>query len=94
MKKPPAIVLHAPVSDPSKLKQFVEDCLKEGVPLIAICGEGCEDLEDKVDWIVIGDGTDDDRFIATTCHRDETIEEVLEFAACWDGGSEVRQVRL
>jgi len=83
MSLAPRIVLHSPLADPTKLSPFVEQCLGDGVRLIAIVGEGAEALEDEIDWLVIGDGTDEDRFVVTSSHPNEGLEEVLEFASGW-----------
>jgi hypothetical protein len=48
--------------------------------LIAIIGEGAEALEEEVDWLVIGDGADKSRFLVTSAHPEESLEDVLEFA--------------
>jgi hypothetical protein len=95
MSLAPAVILHAPISDASKLEAFVEQCLAEGVNLVAIIGEGCAALEDEVDWLVIGDSSDPDRFLVTSSHPGETIEEVREFASSWRcERGEVQEVRL
>jgi hypothetical protein len=92
----PAIILHSPISDDSKLEAFVEQCLSERVNLVAIVGDGCAALEDQVDWLVIGDGADPDRFLVTSSHPGETFEKVREFAATWrcDRNGGVQEVRL
>jgi hypothetical protein len=94
MSLPPRIVLHSPVADQAALEPFVEQCLVDGVCLIAIIGEGAEALEEEVDWLVIGDGADKSRFLVTSSHPEESLEEVLEFASGWncerEGLSEVR----
>jgi len=79
----PAIVLHSPVSDEAKLRRFVEQCILECVELIAIVGPGCAELENEIDWLVIGDGSADARFVVTSSHPEESIDDVLEFAAGW-----------
>ena len=94
MSLAPRIVLHSPVVDQASLEPFVEQCLKDGVRLIAMWGEGAEALEEDVDWLVIGDGADESRYITTSSHPGESLEEVLEFASLWncerEGLSEVR----
>ena len=94
MSLPPRIVLHAPVLDQAALEPFVEQCLKDGVRLIAIWGEGAEALEDDVDWLVVGDGADKSRFLVTSAHPEDSLDEVLEFAFGWncerEGLTEVR----
>lgn len=79
----PKIVLALPLSDRAMLAPFVEQCIARNVSLIAVQGEGCERVEDEIDWLIIGDGTDERRFITTSSHPGETLEEVVEFAAAW-----------
>jgi hypothetical protein len=88
------VLLHTPLVDPAKLESFVEDCLKRGVKLIAISGPDAAITEDMVDELIVGDGSDKSRFIVTSSHPDEPFDDVLDFAASWDGGSAVREVRL
>ena len=94
MTLPPRIVLHSPVADRAALAAFVEECLGDGVRLVAIVGEGAEELEEEVDWLVVGDGSDESRFVVTSSHPGESVEEVIEFASGWrcerDGLLEVR----
>lgn len=94
MSLPPRIVLHAPVMDQAALGPFVERCLRDGVRLIAVVGEGAEALEEEIDWLVIGEGGDKRRFLVTSSHPGESVPEVLEFASGWhcenDGLLEVR----
>ena len=92
---PPRIVLHAPVSDSATLAAFVEECLRDDVRLIAILGDGAEALEEEVDWLVVGDAADENRFLVTSSHPNETREEVLDFAASWRcDGEGLLEVRL
>ncbi|UPK07981.1 hypothetical protein IVB05_10985 [Bradyrhizobium sp. 170] len=90
------IVLQLPLSNPDVLEPFVEACIRDGVTLIAIVGEGCRKTEDIIDELVVGDGSDESRFICTTSHPGETAEEVIEFASTfnsWEAQS-VELVRL
>lgn len=90
------IILHSPVSDESLLQEFVEQCLRDEVSLLAIVGQGCARLEEIVDWIVVGDGSNPDRFLCTSSHPDETLEDVLYLVRSWDAelGGIVQEVRL
>ena len=92
----PKIVLQLPISSPDLLPPFVEACIRDGVALIAIVGEGCGEIEDMVDQLVVGDGSDKSRFLVTTSHAGEAAEEVMEFASMFDagGGQAVELVRL
>ena len=56
------IILHVPVSDETLLDAFVEQCLADGVSLVAVVGPGCARVEDIIDEIVVGDGSDEARF--------------------------------
>lgn len=76
-------MLRLPLSDKALLPAFVEACLAERVALIAVVGEGCEAVEEEIDWLIVGDGTDDSRFIVTSSHPGETLDEVAKFAAFW-----------
>ena len=90
MKLTPRIVLQLPLGNPDALGPFVEDCLRHGVVLIAVVGENAAAVEDLIDDFVIGDGSDRSRFIVTTQHEGETLEDVMEFAATFNARSEAR----
>jgi hypothetical protein len=92
----PKIVLQLPVSEPDLLEPFVEACLRDGVDLIAIVGEGASRMDDLIDEIVVGDGSDRSRVINTTFHAEEPVKEVLEFARSWkeELGQAVQLVKL
>lgn len=90
------IILHSPILAEADLGNFVERCLTEDVSLLAIIGPGAASLEDQVDWIVIGDGSNPSRFLCTTSHPDEPLEDVLGMVNAWDAGANghVEQVFL
>ncbi len=77
MSYAPKIVLQLPVSNPDLLPAFVEACLRDGVVVIAIVGESASKMDDEIDELVVGDGSDRSRFIVTTFHPNETVEEVI-----------------
>ncbi len=95
-------ILHSPVTDQTLLEAFVEQCLSDHVALLAIVGPGCVELEEAVDWIVVGDGTnigngtDGDRFLLTSSHPDATVEEVKIEIETWGlgRGDPVQEVRF
>lgn len=96
MKVEPKIVLELPISDEALLPAFVEKCLARNVSLIAVLGDGCERIEDDIDWLIVGDGSDKSRFITTSSHPGETLDQVVEFATMWwvsaDGPTEVVRI--
>jgi hypothetical protein len=77
---------------------FVEDCLRDRVVLVCVVGEGCEKVEDVIDELVVGDGSDLERFLTTTAHAGESLDEVRRFARGWslgvDPASPIQEVRL
>ena len=77
------LVLQLPLANPDLLEPFVEACLRDGVDLIAIVGQGASKMDDLIDEIVVGDGSDDSRFVVTSFHENETVKDVLEFARRW-----------
>jgi hypothetical protein len=69
--------------------------LRDGVQLVAVCGEDCEAVHDQIDDIVVGDGSDGGRFLLTSWHTGESLDEVIEFAGiCDPRDEEVQVVRL
>lgn len=84
------LILHSPISNGALLRPFVERCLSEGVSLLAIVGPEADKLEAEVDWIVIGDGGNPNRFLCTTAHLQEPIEDVLNMANAFDAGPDAK----
>lgn len=80
----PKIILHSPISNSEALEDFIEQCLVDKVSLIAIVGEGCRELEDTIDWLIIGTAHDKSRYICTTAHSNEAFYTVFEMVASWD----------
>ncbi|MGO6947034.1 hypothetical protein ELH99_17825 [Rhizobium leguminosarum] len=56
--------------------------MSDGVGLIAISGRDAHKLEAEVDWIIIGDGSNPDRFICTSAHFDDDDQAGIEDALC------------
>jgi hypothetical protein len=92
----PKIVLQLPISKSDLLEPFVEACLRDGVDLIAIVGEGASKMDGLIDELVVAGGSDRSRLINTTFHANQTVEEVLEFARSWkeELGQPVQLVKL
>jgi hypothetical protein len=92
------IILHAPPWDSPKLEAFVEKCIQDKVVLVCVIGNDCARVEDVIDELVVGDGSDPNRFLNTTSHPGESIAKVREFAEAWtldvDPTSLVQEVRL
>jgi hypothetical protein len=90
------IVLSCPNGATPKLATLVEEFIQQGVTFIAVVGNECGRVEDLIDEIVVGDGTQD-RFILTSSHPNEGIVEAVAFARSLTGehaGDEVQVVEL
>jgi hypothetical protein len=85
MPYPSKVVLQLPLSAPDKLPAFVEKCVVDAVELICVAGPLADEIEDQIDWLVVGDGSDADRFIVTTAHPEEPMDRVISFATAWSG---------
>jgi hypothetical protein len=73
----------------------VEACIRDKVVLVCVVGEQCELVEDIIDELVVGDASDDTRFICTTSHPAASLAEVIAFANAWtDPRGECQEVRL
>jgi hypothetical protein len=79
------VVLHCAAGEPKGLDALVETFLKDGVKFVGVVGKDASRIEDIIDEIVVGDGSDDSRFILTSSHESETLEEALEFARMLTG---------
>ena len=79
------VVLHLRTSFRPNLDDLVEAFLRDGVKFVGVVGVEASFVEDVIDAIVVGDGTDPDRFILTSSHENQSVEEALEFAQCLTG---------
>ena len=77
------IVLHAPPPHSRALEEFVEARVRDKVALVCVVGEQCQLVEDIIDELVVGDGSDETRFITTTSHPNQPLAEVVAFANAW-----------
>jgi hypothetical protein len=83
MKYAQRIILHAPAWNSPKLESFVDKCIEDKVVLVCVVGADCTRVEDVIDELVVGDGSDSSRFLNTTSHPRESVAEVQAFAEAW-----------
>lgn len=90
------IVLHCPTGYKRELDDLVEKFIADGVKFVGVVGEDCSRVEDIIDELVVGDGSDQTRFILTSFHEGKTVAEALEFARSLTGeyAGEVQLVDL
>ena len=96
MPYPLKVILNCRSGSNAPLATFVDQCLRDGVRLVAVMGTGCQEVEDIIDELVVGDGSDDGRFLLTSAHPGESLEDVLEFAGSFsaDYGDEIEIVQI
>lgn len=79
------IILHVRSGTVPSVDDLVEQFIRDGVRFVAVVGQDCARLEDMIDAAVVGDGSDSSRFILTSSHPGETLDEAVEFARCLSG---------
>ena len=65
--------------DPDRLEEWVADWKQRGVIFVGAVGPRCAELEDEIDDLCVGDGSNP-YFMLTTSHPGETLAEAIEFA--------------
>ena len=80
MPYPPRVVLHSLRGYRMELDAMVEEFLRDGVKLVAVVGQDCQRVEDIIDELVVGRGDNDSRFLLTSSHPGESVEDAVAFA--------------
>ncbi|MDP5138669.1 hypothetical protein ORJ04_22230 [Rheinheimera baltica] len=62
-----------------KHDKLLLNLLEQGYELFCAVGKDCEVWEEIMDELSVGDGSNS-RYITTTSHPEESIEDVIEFA--------------
>ena len=60
---------------------LVEDFLRDGVKMVAVVGTDCEKVETIIDELVVGEARDPSRFMLTSSHPGESLDQVLAFVS-------------
>jgi hypothetical protein len=79
------IVLKCPNGYHAKLDGLVEDFLRDGVAYVGVIGRDCTRVEDIIDELLVGNGTDKNRIILTASHPGESIDDAIYFALSLTG---------
>jgi len=91
------VVLHCPHGYRTELDALVARFIAEGVAFVGVVGQDCTRVEDIIDELVVGDGSNQSRFVLTSAHPGESVDDAVEFARSLSGeyaGSEVEVVEL
>ena len=59
----------------------MEAFIRDGVKFVGVVGQGSGTVEDLIDSFVVGDGSDPSRFILTSSHPQETLDQAVHFAS-------------
>lgn len=76
----PKVVLHCSTGYRMELDELVEQFIAEGVKFVGVVGADCARVEDIIDELVVGDGSDPNRFLLTSSHPDESLHDAIAFA--------------
>ena len=79
------IILNCPEGYKPELDAMVEHYIRNGLVFVGVVGKDCEKIEDIIDEIVVGDGSEIRPFVLTTSHPNESIEDAIEFALSLTG---------
>ena len=73
------IVLNCPAGYKTQLNPMVEDFIHDGVIFVGVVGKDCVRIEDRIDELVVGDGSRDYDLL-TSSHPNDSLEGAIEFA--------------
>lgn len=88
----PKIVLNCHSGYRTELDDLIEQFITDRVKLVAVAGPDCSLIENIIDELIVGDGSDDSRFILTSSHPGESLIDVIEFARALERPSGEPQV--
>ena len=88
-------VLHAPKGCTPALDSLVSQFIKEGVIFVGVVGKDCSQIEDTIDEICVGDGSNAYDML-TSSHPEESLEQAITFARSLTGefSGEIQIVEL
>ena len=79
------VVLNCPSGYKVALDALVEDFIRDGVAYVGVVGNDCARIEDIIDELVVGDGSDESRYILTASHPGKDLADAVEFAESLTG---------
>lgn len=88
------IIFHCAHGYRTTLDAIVEDFIREGVIFVGVVGKDCSTIEDIIDELVVGDGSDESRSILTSSHPGESIDQAITFAKSLTGEFASKEVQV
>ena len=73
------LVITSPLVSVGQRDRITSDIISSRCQYALTFGHDCEVWHDLIDEICVGDGAPKDRFLMTTWHDDEPIEDVIDF---------------
>ena len=67
---------------------FLLELVQDRIELFCVLGQDAAKWEDALDWMCVGEDGNGQRLIITTCHQNESLEEVVTFAQMFKTGHE------
>ena len=78
------VVLYSLSGYNQKHDSILENLIDEKILLFCAVGKDCELWHDIMDELFVGFGEERDFFMITTFHKDETFDEVIQFAEMYN----------
>lgn len=73
------IVLHTPRGNTAALDSLIAQFIKDGVKFVGVVGQDCSPIEDAIDALCVGDGSNP-YYMLTSSHPGESLEQAIAFA--------------
>ena len=73
------LVITSPSISVGQRDRITSDIVNSRCQYALTFGHDCEVWHDAIDWTCVGDGSVGERFLMTTWHEDEPIEDVVDF---------------
>ncbi len=73
------LVIASPFVTVGQRDRITSDIVSSRCQYALTFGHDCEAWHDAIDWTCVGDGAGGERFLMTTWHDDEPIEDVVDF---------------
>ena len=73
------LVIASPLVSVVQRNRILSDIVSSRCQYALTYGHDCEVWHDAIDWMGVGDGAGTERFLMTTWHDDEPIEDVVDF---------------
>lgn len=89
------LVLHTPNGYCAPLDTLVPQFIKDGVTFVGVVGQDCSTIEELIDEICVGDGSNPYPML-TSSHPKESLEQAIAFARSLTGdfSGEIQIVEL